>query len=72
MALIAASMSEYAVSSTRRASGYTSRDLRQHVGALHPRHALIADHDGERVPARLQLADRASSASSPDDALMTV
>ena len=32
--------------------------LREHLGALHARHPLIADHDRQRVAARLQLADR--------------
>ena len=31
--------------------------LREHVGALHARHALIADHHRQRIAARLELAD---------------
>ena len=31
--------------------------LREHLGPLHARHPLVADHDGQRVAARLELAD---------------
>ena len=31
--------------------------LREHVGPLDARHPLVADHDGQRVASRLQLAD---------------
>ena len=31
--------------------------LREHVGPLHARHALVADHDRQRVAAGLELAD---------------
>ena len=30
---------------------------REHLGALHARHPLVADHDGQRVASGLQLAD---------------
>ena len=71
MALIAASMSEYAVSSTRRASGYTSRDCASTSVPWIPgiRWSLItmASESPRALSSRI-----VASASSPDDALMTV
>ena len=32
--------------------------LCEEIGSVHPRHPLVADHDRQRIPSRLELADR--------------
>ena len=56
MASMAACVSAYAVSSTRRASGIDVHRLFQELDAAHLRHPVVGDEHRDGVTAQLELA----------------
>ena len=70
IAAIAASVSAYAVSSTRLASGTSLRACDEVLGARHARHPLVGDQQRDLVAARAQLAqqlERLGARGRPQD-----